>query len=192
MIPTITILLLILCWVTPSAHAQPHPRLTIQRQRVVQSCGAVLDATQSPGSYLMSATAGLTSIGITQSDSRSRAYFGFWVQRPIILSIDTEPGTVIAGERTWSWPNPFRDNVQIEVQLSGATASGADVFDNIGQFVASLPVSSLRDDAAVFVWNGICEGGLPCSSGTYTVRINVTEPIHQRRIVYSTTISRVR
>lgn len=172
--------------------AQTHPRLTIQRQRVVQSCGAILDASHQPGSYLMSGIVGLTSIGNVRSALRSEALLGFWVPIPIILSADRESGDVVAGERTWTWPNPFRDNVQIEVQLSGSTAAEADIFDNLGQHVASLALSSLRDDVAAFSWNGASSLGSPCSSGTYTVRIHVTEPIRQRRIMYSTTITRIR
>lgn len=188
------LLFVIIWWITTAVHAQPqaHPRLTIQRQRVVQSCGAMLDAAHPPGSYLMSSIIGLTSIGTVQSASRSEALLGFWVPIPIILSADRESGDVTAGERTWTWPNPFRDNVQIEIQLSGSSAVEADIYDNIGQHVTTVPVSSLRDDFAVFSWNGASSLGHPCASGTYTVRIHVIEPLRQRRIMYSTTITRIR
>lgn len=173
-------------------HGQPHPRLTIQRQRVVQSCGAVLDAADAGGSFLLSGIVGLTAIGATRSPIQSQALLGFWVPIPIILSTPNDFTPVVAGDRTWTWPNPFRENVHIEVQLLGSTTAEADIFDNIGQHVASVPMEALHDDVATFTWNGLIKSGSPSATGTYTVRINVTEPLRQRRLMYSTTITRIR
>lgn len=173
-------------------HAQPHPRLTIQRQRVVQSCGAVLDAAEAGGSFLLSGIVGLTAIGASRSPMQSQALFGFWVPIPIILGTPDEFTPVLAGQRTWTWPNPFRENVHIEVQLSGSTIAEADIFDNIGQHVANVPLEALHDDVATFTWNGLMNNGSPSATGSYTVRINVTEPLRQRRLMYSTTITRIR
>lgn len=184
--------LVILASAFETLHAQPHPRITIQRQRVVQSCGAVIESTQGPGSFTMSGIVGLTTIGTTWAALRSQALFGFFVPMPIILSADRNTGDVATGHRTWAWPNPFRENVQILVQLSGAKATNADVYDNIGQLVATIPIASLHDDAATFMWDGKSTDGSQSATGSYTVRVNVTEPYAQRRIMYSTTITRIR
>lgn len=173
-------------------HAQPHARLTIQRQRVVQSCGAVLDAADATGPYVLSGIVGLTAIGATRAPMQSQALLGFWVPMPIILSTPDDFTPVLAGDRTWTWPNPFRENVHIEVQLSGSTRAEADIFDNIGQHVASIPLEALHDDRATFTWNGLMNDGSPSATGSYAVRINVTEPLRQRRLMYSTTITRIR
>lgn len=182
----------LLCLTLGMLHGQPHPRVTIQRQRVVQSCGAVFDASQAPGTFTMSGIVGLTTIGTTRTTLQSQALFGFFVPIPIILSADRNTEDVVTGHRTWAWPNPFRENVHILVQLTGARATDADVYDNIGQLVTTIPIVSLHDDAATFMWDGKNAGGSQSASGSYTVRINVNEPFGQRRIMYSTTITRIR
>jgi len=141
---------------------------------------------------MMSTIVGLTTIGTVSSANRSQGLFGFWIPKPIILGADEGTEGVTAGSRTWSWPNPFRENVSIEVQLSGSTVADADVFNSVGEHVATLPVAMLRDDAATFTWDGLTSLGTPIASGSYTVRISVTEPLRQRRIMYSTTITRIR
>ena len=182
----------LLCLFSTAGLAQTNPRLTIKRQRVVQSCGAVLDAEHLPGAYQLSSIVGLSTLGTVRASLQSKMLFGFWVPLPVILSSERKPPDVVAGDRIWTWPNPFREDVQIEVQLLGSKAVEADIFDIVGQHIVTLPVLSLRDDVAAFRWNGASSSGALCASGVYTIRIHLTEPVRQRKILCTSTITRNR
>lgn len=174
--------------------AQPskYPMLTIHRQRIVQSCGAVLDTTSSSEGFLLSSIVGLTSIGTTTSAVRVKTYLGFWVPIPVILSADDSATNVVAGARIWSWPNPFRDQVSIDVQVPDRSVVEANIYTSIGKHVATLAVASRRSDGVTFTWDGTASDPTTGASGTYLVRVFVQEPLLQRRIVYSSSLTRVR
>ncbi|HBB26205.1 MAG TPA: hypothetical protein DCZ59_08065 [Bacteroidetes bacterium] len=174
--------------------AQPakHPVLTVQRQRIVQSCGAIIDTTSSADGFLLSSVVGLTSIGTLTSVTRGKAYLGFWVPIPVILSADDQATDIVAGARIWSWPNPFRDHVSIDVQVPERSLVEANIYSSIGKHVAALTVASRRSDGVTFTWDGTTDDALEGASGIYLVRVFVQEPLHQRRIVYSSSLTRVR
>ncbi|MBU3698671.1 MAG: hypothetical protein FGM33_01485 [Candidatus Kapabacteria bacterium] len=180
--------------VVASLHAQggKHPMLTVHRQRVVQSCGAVLDANSTGDDFLMSGTVGLTSIGTISSAPKAKAYLGFWVPIPVILDAGETPTEVVAGARIWSWPNPFRDHVSIDVRTPDGAMAEAAIYNGIGKHVASLEITSRHPEGVTFSWDGSTDEGFTSATGTYVVRVFVREPLHQRRIAYSSTITRVR
>lgn len=163
----------------------------MQRQRVIQSSGAVLDAASS-GPYMLNSVAGLTVIGNTWSASTSEFLFGFFVPIPVIIKSEDTTSDVVAGSRIWTWPNPFRENVTIEVQLGNSPTAEAEIFSSIGQHVATAELTSLRTGVATFTWSGMRADGTLCTAGTYTLRILMVEPIRQRRLMYSSTITRIR
>ncbi|MEY3387077.1 MAG: hypothetical protein RIR53_1888 [Bacteroidota bacterium] len=174
------------------AQTEKHPMLTVHRQRVVQSCGAALDANSANDDFLMSGIVGLTSIGTISSPPKARAYLGFWVPIPVILNADETPIEVVAGARIWSWPNPFREYITIDVRTPAGTAAEASIYNGVGKHVSALEVSSRHADGVTFTWDGSTDEGFTSASGTYVVRVFVREPLHQRRIAYSSTITRVR
>lgn len=174
--------------------AQPakHPMLTIHRQRVVQSCGAVLDAITTSDVFFMSSMVGLTAIGNVSSAEKGKAYLGFWVPIPVILSAEEPTPDVVAGARIWSWPNPFRDHVSIDVQLPDRAMAEASVFSSIGKHVATLELTARHRDGVTFTWDGVCDDGASGATGTYLVRVFVQEPLRERRLVYTSSITRMR
>lgn len=175
-----------------TAQTGKHPVLTIQRQRVIQSCGAVLDATAAQSPFAMSSVAGLTSLGTLRSSRQASMLLGLWLPRQIILAADDASNDVVSGARIWSWPNPFRDNVSIDVLCPTGTSAEADVFNAIGKHITSLTVAARRQDGITFSWNGLSKDGTSCATGNYTIRVLILDPLYQRRILYSTTLSRIR
>lgn len=175
-------------------HAQSakHPVLTVQRQRILQSCGAVIDTTSSADGFLLSSIVGLTSIGTVMSSARGKAYLGFWVPIPVILSAADQSTDVVAGARIWSWPNPFRDHVSIDVQVPERSLVEASIYTSVGKHVAALAIASRRSDGVTFTWDGTGVDAIEGASGAYLVRVFVQEPLHQRRLVYSSSLTRVR
>lgn len=165
--------------------------MTIQRQRVVQSCGATLDASAVTGPHLLGSIVGLTSIGRTSTRDHAKKYLGFWVPIPVILGAEDTDNTIVPGARVAAWPNPFRDLISIDLQCDHPNGATADVYSSIGKHIGAIPVSALRTDGITFTWNGTSTDGQICAAGSYTIRILVHDPLYRRKLLYSTTVSKV-
>lgn len=186
-----TLLLILVLGAICTLHGQPRPRVTIQRQRVVQSCGATLDATAVSGPHLLNSIVGLTSIGRTSSRDQAKKYLGFWVPIPVILGAEDGGDNVVTGARIAAWPNPFRELITIDLQCDHPTGATADVYSSIGKHLSAVPISGLRTDGITFTWNGTSSDGQACAAGSYTIRILVHDPLYRGRLLYSTTVSKV-
>lgn len=175
----------VLC--TNDAWAQPrHAPLTMPRQRIIQSCGAVIRAKNSATAFSLSTIVGLTSLGRVQAGS-SRTLLGFWMPYKLITDVE-EASDVVAGPRIWSWPNPFRDNVSIEVLVPYIESAHADIYNIHGSFVGSVRTSTINPDGALLIWNGLDSSGDPVANGLYTLRITIRQFTRQTSSVLSATI----
>ena len=171
-----------------SLHAQTnHVPLTMPRQRVVQSCGAALVTTNPTTPFSLSTIVGLTSAG-TYRSLNHRLMLGFWIPVEVVTSVGSG-SDVVTGARVWTWPNPFRDNLHIEVTHPFIEFAHADIYNNRGSLIRSVTPNQLRPDAALFLWNGLDAGGTPVANGLYTVRVSVQQFSSTTREHFSATIS---
>lgn len=167
--------------------AQPrHAPLTMPRQRIVQSCGSALVTTHSTSPYSLSTIVGLSSIGRLQSSS-SRMMLGLWVPISVITDVDSK-GDVVSGARVWSWPNPFRENVSIELMVPFIESAHADIYNNHGSHVSMIRASAINTDGATLSWNGLDANGDPVANGVYTVRLIIRQFTKHASTILSATI----
>ena len=164
-----------------------HAPLTMPRQRVVQSCGAALVTKNPTTPFSLSTIVGLNAIG-TYRSANHRLMLGFWVPIEIVTSVGPE-SDVVAGARVWTWPNPFRDNLHIEVTHPLIEFAHADIYNNRGSLVKSVTPVHVRSEGALFSWDGLDAEGNPVANGIYTVRVAVQQFYSSRRQHFSATIS---
>lgn len=169
----------------PTAAQTSHAPLTMPRQRVVQSCGAALVTKESSSPFSLSTIVGLNSIGTLRKNSH-KVMMGFWIPFKIITSSPDDD--VVAGARAWAWPNPFRDNVSIDVFIPMVQHAHADIFDVHGTLVHSIVGRELRSDGVLFSWNGLDAKGTPVANGLYTVRVLVRQFSNQNDVLFTTTV----
>lgn len=169
----------------PTVAQTSHAPLTMPRQRVIQSCGAALVAKEPSTPFSLSSIVGLNSIGVVRQNSH-KVMLGFWVPIKVITSTPEED--VVAGARAWAWPNPFRDNVSIEVYVPMIQHAHADIFDLNGTLVHTIVGSEIRSDGIVFTWNGLDSRGSPVANGLYTVRVQLRQFVRDHSILFSTTV----
>lgn len=165
---------------------QRHTPLTMPRQRIVQSYGAALVTKHATTPFSLSTVVGLTSIGRIQSGT-SRILLGFWMPFSVITDID-EGADVVTGARIWSWPNPFRDNVGIEVAIPYIETIHADIYNNHGSRIGVVVPARVDPDGAFLTWNGIDLNGNPVANGLYTVRLTIRQFVKRSTTILSATI----
>lgn len=167
--------------------AQPrHAPLTMPRQRIIQSCGAVVRSKNSTTAFSLSTIVGLTSLGRVQASS-SRTLLGFWMPYKLITDVE-EASDVVAGPRIWSWPNPFRDDVNIELLVPFIESVHADIYNNHGSHVGRIRTGTINPDGAILTWNGLDSSGDPVANGLYTLRITIRQFTRQTSSILSATI----
>ena len=171
----------------PLAAQTNHAPLTMPRQRVIQSCGAALVTTNTTTPFSLSTIVGLNAVGTFRSVNH-RMMLGFWIPIEIVTSIGPE-SDVVAGARVWTWPNPFRDNLHIEVTHPLIEFAHADIYNNRGSLVKSAAPAHVLSDGALFTWDGLDTEGNPVANGIYTVRVVVQQFYSSKRQHFSATIS---
>lgn len=180
-----------------SAWAQ---QLTVPVARIVQSTGAVLNATPQSGAVSLYAIAGLTSIGPMGRPDTSLAYLGFWHPLIIVLSVDDDGGPgpdddFLAGPRVYAWPNPFPNDITFRIPrgTSSVDKISAQVYSVDGRMVALLEPRTVSPDFFELYWDGMgLDDGIPVAAGSYTVRFIAEASTSRQRIAFSTTIVCVR
>ncbi|MFN5378690.1 MAG: FlgD immunoglobulin-like domain containing protein [Ignavibacteria bacterium] len=171
----------------PLAAQSNHAPLTMPRQRVVQSCGAALVTRNPTTPFSLSTIVGLNAIGTFRSVNH-RLMLGFWIPIEVVTSVGPE-SDVVAGARVWTWPNPFRDNLHIEVTHPLIEFAHADIYNNRGSIVNSVTPTQMRADGALFTWDGLDAEDNPVANGIYTVRVVVQQFYSSSREHFSATIS---
>ena len=164
-----------------------HPPLTIQRQRIVQSCGASLVATNRATRYSLSGIAGLSAIGFVTAE-RSKVALGFWVPRDLITFTPEEPD-VTAGSRSWAWPNPFVNELYINISMPQAIYARAHVYDMLGNHITDLHMDRQTSQGVKFTWDGVDNHGNPVASGSYLIRVLIRQHAVSQESLLSTVVT---
>jgi hypothetical protein len=92
---------------------------------------------------------------------------------PVATSTEVE-GSVPEGFRLGqNYPNPFNPSTQIGFELSQTDHVRLEVFDILGQRVATLMNGTISAGAHVVTWNGLRSDGQEAATGTYVYRIEL-------------------
>lgn len=108
-----------------------------------------------------------------------RAYFGVVSGTnnengfPVIVSVTLQP----------NYPNPFNPQTTIEFELPAAAGVTLDIYDNIGQHVATPYRASLPAGTHQFLWNATDAYGNPVASGIYYYRLRAASFVQTRKML---------
>ena len=69
------------------------------------------------------------------------------------------------------YPNPFRENLTIEIELMGTNHIEVKIFDVGGRLIRDLYRGSAINNKTI-VWNGRSDQGTRMASGNYYVKVN--------------------
>jgi len=83
------------------------------------------------------------------------------------------------------FPNPFNPSTTISYLLENDAAVNVTVYNLKGQIVRQLLNESRIAGSHRVQWNGMDDSGLPCSSGVYTVKVQIGSKVYSRNIVMS-------
>ena len=83
------------------------------------------------------------------------------------------------------FPNPFNPSTTISYILDNDAAVNATIYNLKGQIVRQLFRGNKATGNHSLQWNGIDDNGILCSSGVYTVKIQIGTRIYSRNIVMS-------
>ena len=121
------------------------------------------------GSLVLSATAGLPVIGLSENHDVN-VYQGFWYPSDQISSVTGIAG--VGDQRVLSnTPNPFTGTTSINYRLPARSNVQVRIYDLTGRLVLQLvdDVANQGDYSAL--WNGIDESGHGVASGYYICRL---------------------
>jgi len=84
----------------------------------------------------------------------------------------------------FSYPNPFTDQIKIEIKGTAGSLSRATVYNLRGQKIRNLETKSLTDQSIELIWDGKDENAKPVANGIYFLRINSKRgPAVTRKII---------
>jgi len=84
----------------------------------------------------------------------------------------------------FSYPNPFAEQIKIEIKSAEGSPSEAAVYNLRGQKVRSLDTKSLTDQCFELIWDGKDENAKAVANGIYFLRINTKRgPAITRKII---------
>lgn len=164
-----------------------HVPLTIQRQRVIQSCGAALVTKHPSTRFSLSTIVGLPTVGTTSSE-RHQAHLGFWVPLSVVTLIDDNVD-IVTGARPHVWPNPFTNQLTIDIRQQHIERLRASVYDMRGKHVATLSNSESDTDGARLYWDGIDMNGNSVPTGTYVLRVFLKQYFNNQESLFSSIVS---
>ena len=84
------------------------------------------------------------------------------------------------------YPNPFKDNITIEIHLSQQTEVQVDVLNQLGQPVKSLlHKNELQAGTYTYNWDGSNAGNQRIANGIYHFRVVLDGTVVHRKVVLS-------
>lgn len=90
------------------------------------------------------------------------------VNHDLLTSLQEPSGLLLSRE---PWPNPFRERLNIPLQLSPGQSTEVQVYDSWGRKIITLPVSNSRNGNPAITWNGMDHNGREVPAGIYLLRI---------------------
>jgi hypothetical protein len=84
------------------------------------------------------------------------------------------------------YPNPFNDEITVEINLYKESEVEVEVFNQLGQKVRNLTAGErLNRGIHRIVWDGTIAGNGRITSGIYVVRLKIDDKDYYRKVVYS-------
>ena len=84
------------------------------------------------------------------------------------------------------YPNPFSDEITVEINLFNETGVHIEVLNQLGQQVKNLAVGEqLNRGVHRLIWDGTNAGNGRITSGIYIVRLKIDEVVYYRKVIYS-------
>jgi hypothetical protein len=84
------------------------------------------------------------------------------------------------------YPNPFSDEVTVEINLSAETEVSVEVSNQLGQRVEILEKGKLLNRGVHrLVWDGTNSGKSRVTPGVYIIRMKIDDTVYYRKVIYS-------
>ena len=96
-----------------------------------------------------------------------------------VHTLKTTPAQFAVGS---NYPNPFRTQTTVRLDLAEATDVTASIYDVMGRKVAMLVDQSLPAGSHDIVWQGRGQSGWALASGVYFMRLTAGEQTATRRL----------
>ncbi len=90
----------------------------------------------------------------------------------------------VSTDGVFSYPNPFRDYINIDLNLSKSDKAEIYIYDIIGRKVKKLYNGFVSSGKNKFVWNGTDENNKKCSSGVYIVAVVTNGKLLSNKLIF--------
>lgn len=103
---------------------------------------------------------------------------------PTILDSGETPVEVPASiSLSQNYPNPFNPETRINFMLPSTTFAKLEIFNILGQRVATLINGNLDAGMHAVTWNGTADSGIAAGSGVYLYRLTTPQSVLSRKMV---------
>lgn len=85
--------------------------------------------------------------------------------------------------QTSSYPNPFRDRVEIAFSLPESSAVSLQIIDQGGRLIKEFPVQRLSAGDQRITWNGKHHNGSPADGGIYFYRLIANDQVSTGKLI---------
>jgi hypothetical protein len=82
-----------------------------------------------------------------------------------------------------NYPNPFNPATKIQFDLPAPAHTTLEIFNVVGQHIATLQDGNLEAGEHVFQWDGTDQDGIRVSSGIYFYRLEAGEAVVTKKMV---------
>ena len=102
------------------------------------------------------------------------------------IDLHTQTGTFANNFKLNCYPNPFSEEVTVEINLAKEAEVSVEVINQTGQKVKYVSTKQMLNSGLhKIIWNGRNENNNTVSPGIYHLRVTVGESIIHRKIVYT-------
>ncbi len=84
-----------------------------------------------------------------------------------------------------TFPNPFRDRLNVSFELPKSDFVNVSVYDLSGKRVTELVNEDLPQGNNTFYWEGKSENGQPLNPGVYFLRVIYQGKLLMRKVVFA-------
>jgi len=117
------------------------------------------------------------------SASRDDNKIAWYQNDSVIPSVSTSVQTVKEFELRPNYPNPFNPETTIIYQLPEATAVKLEIYNIIGEKVATLVETEQPAGSYSMRWHGKDDSGRPVTSGVYIYRLQTDRFVEGRKML---------
>jgi photosystem II stability/assembly factor-like uncharacterized protein len=94
------------------------------------------------------------------------------------ISENTAPSTTVT-----NFPNPFNDNIHININILKSSQGDIKIFDMNGKLVKKIFSGNFAAGENTFTWNGLSDASVAVSKGIYFIRVQSGENIYISKIL---------